>query len=92
MPVLGYLGKWRLRGVKPLPQKEAMEQLQGPPGQREHRGSPVFRDVSLCARLDNRPCGIFVTLGKCFCPITLLGDFPVSMSQLEHVGGRAHGR
>ena len=69
--------KWRLRGVKPLPQKEAMEQLQGPPGQREHRGSPVFRDVSLCARLDNRPCGIFVTLGKCFCPITLLGNFPV---------------
>ena len=23
--------KWRLRGMKPLPQKEAMEQLQGPP-------------------------------------------------------------
>jgi hypothetical protein len=36
-------------------------------------------------------CGIFVTLGKCFRPITLLGDFPVRMSQLEHVGGRAHG-
>ena len=27
-----------------------------------------------------------MTLGKCFCPITLLGDFPVRMSRLEHVG------
>src|SRR5262245_17017499 len=36
-------------------------------------------------------CGIFATLGEYFCPITLLGDFPVRMSQLEHVGGRAHG-
>ena len=36
-------------------------------------------------------CGIFVTLGEYFCPITLLGDFPVRMSQLEHVGGRAYG-
>jgi hypothetical protein len=31
-------------------------------------------------------CGIFATLGEYFCPITLLGDFPVRMSQLEHVG------
>jgi len=36
-------------------------------------------------------CGIFATLGEYFSPITLLGDFPVRMSQLEHVGGRAHG-
>jgi len=36
-------------------------------------------------------CGIFATLDEYFCPITLLGDFPVRMSQLEHVGGRAHG-
>src|SRR5262249_35277917 len=36
-------------------------------------------------------CGIFATPGEYFCPITLLGDFPVRMSQLEHVGGRAHG-
>ena len=32
-------------------------------------------------------CGIFVTLGKCFRLITLLGDFPVRMSQLAHVRG-----
>jgi hypothetical protein len=32
-----------------------------------------------------------VTLGKCFRPITLLGDFAVRMPQSEHVG-RAHGR
>jgi len=32
-------------------------------------------------------CGIFATLGEYFSPITLLGDFPVRMSQLEHVGG-----
>jgi hypothetical protein len=37
--------------------------------------------------LDNRPCEIFATLGEYFCPITLLGDFPVRMSQLEHVRG-----
>src|SRR5262249_58830736 len=36
-------------------------------------------------------CGISATLGEYFCPITLLDDFPVRMSQLEHVGGRAHG-
>ena len=36
-------------------------------------------------------CGIFATLGEYFSPITLLGDFGVRMSQLEHVGGRAHG-
>ena len=36
-------------------------------------------------------CGTLATLGEYFCPITLLGDFPVRMSQLEHVGGRAHG-
>ena len=36
-------------------------------------------------------CGIFATLGEYFSPITLLGDFPVRMSQLEHVGERAHG-
>ena len=36
-------------------------------------------------------CGIFATLGEYSSPITLLGDFPVRMSQLEHVGGRAHG-
>ena|SRR5262245_52047883 len=35
------------------------------------------------------PCGIFVTLGKCFRPITLLGDFPVRMSQSEHAGACA---
>jgi hypothetical protein len=35
------------------------------------------------------PCGIFVTLGKCFRPITLLGDFAVRMSQSEHVGACA---
>jgi hypothetical protein len=34
-------------------------------------------------------CGIFATLGEYFRPITLLGDFPVRISQLEHVGGRA---
>ena len=32
-------------------------------------------------------CGIFATLGEYFCPITLRGDFPVRMSQLDHVGG-----
>ena len=37
-------------------------------------------------------CGIFATPGEYFSPITLLGDFPVRMSQIEHVGGRAHGR
>src|SRR5262249_8166828 len=36
-------------------------------------------------------CGIFATLGEYFCTITLLGDFPVRMSQLEHVGGVRHG-
>src|SRR5215467_12067490 len=34
-------------------------------------------------------CGIFVTLGKCFRLITLLGDFPVRMSQSEHAGACA---
>jgi len=67
-------------------------QPQGAPASANTGALPVFRDASLGERLDNRPCGILVTLGKCFCPITLLGDFPVSMSQLEHVGGRAHGR
>ena len=28
-------------------------------------------------------CGIFATLGEYFCPITLLGDFPVRMSQIR---------
>ena len=37
------------------------------------------------------PVGFFVTVGKCFRPITLLGDFPVRMSQSEHAG-RAHKR
>ena len=37
--------------------------------------------------VDNRPCGIFATLGEYFYPTTLLGDFPVRMSQLEHVRG-----
>jgi hypothetical protein len=85
----GALGK---RGFQYNSSGKQWREATGSPGQREHRGSPVFRDASLCERLDNRPCGILVTLGKCFCPITLLGDFPVSMSQLEHVGGRAHGR
>ena len=37
------------------------------------------------------PCGIFVTVGKCFRPITLLGDFPVRMSQSGHAGACAWG-
>src|SRR5262245_41907882 len=45
-----------------------------------------------CASTGASCCGIFATLGEYFCPITLLGDFPVRMSQIEHVGGRAHER
>jgi len=49
------------------------------------------RTACLCRPHGTSCCGIFVTLGEYFCPITLLGDFPVRMSQLEHVGGRAYG-
>src|SRR5262249_47260835 len=45
--------------------------------------SPPFRNELVGC------CGIFATLGEYFSPIILLGDFPVRMSQLEHVGGRA---
>ena len=37
---LGYLGKWRLRGVKRSPTQEAMESSPREPRQ-ERRGSPV---------------------------------------------------
>jgi len=58
---------------------------------RRSKGRPMGGPgtVFACSGLglrDNRPCGILVTLGKCFRPITLLGDFPVRMSQSEHAG------
>jgi hypothetical protein len=37
----------------------------------EHSGGALLSDR----------CGLFATLGECFCPTTLLGDFPVRMSQ-----------
>ena len=51
----------------------------------------VYEGLLLRGLRSQSYCGIFATLGEYFCPITLPGDFPVRMSQLEHVGGRAHG-
>ena len=53
------------------------------------KGNATRRYASLDVPHGTSSCGIFATLGEYFCSITLLGDFPVRISQLEHVGGRA---
>jgi hypothetical protein len=53
---------------------------------RAHAPCAIIMEHSGGALLSDR-CGLFATLGECFCPTTLLGDFPVRMSQYEYVGG-----